>query len=108
MVAFVEAALAGDGSLDERRAALADTLSPTALVDAAAVVGNFERMNRIADGTGIPLEAPVAALSADIRDELGLGKFHSAQHTRPPGPIGRWLGRIAGALLPQLLRRLRR
>ena len=59
-----------------------------ALVDAAAVVGNFERMVRIADGTGIPLDKPVAMVSADMREELGLdaksvaARFTSESHTK--------------------------
>ena len=70
-----------------------------ALVDAAAVIGNFQRMVRIADGTGIPLDKPVAMISADVRDELKLNEFGSADLTPAPGPIGRFLGRHLRPLL---------
>ena len=32
-----------------------DELGPESLVDAASVLGNFEMMNRVAEGTGIPI-----------------------------------------------------
>lgn len=38
---------------DTARAALVDDLGDHAFVDAAAVLGNFEMMNRVAEGTGI-------------------------------------------------------
>ena len=74
------------------RARLVATLGPVALVDAAAVVGNFMRMNRIADATGIPLDGPMNALSADIQDELDLSAFQSAANSRPPGWLAARLG----------------
>ena len=48
---------------DARRVVI-DELGPEALVDAAAVFGNFAMMNRIAEGTGIPL-----AKQAEIREQ---------------------------------------
>ncbi len=50
-------------------------LGVEALVDAAAVIGNFERMTRIADGTGIPLGDTLAAVTVDIREDLGLDRL---------------------------------
>ena len=50
-----------------------------ALVDAAGVASNFERMVRIADATGIPLDARMAALSQDVRDTLHLERFLAGQ-----------------------------
>jgi len=66
-------------------------------------------MNRVADATGIALDAPVRALSADIRQELGLEGFVSAANTPESGRLARILGhlvrpvawgvlRVAGAL----------
>ena len=50
-------------------------LSPAAMVDAAGVASNFERMVRIADATGIPLDARMEALSHEVRDTLHLERF---------------------------------
>ncbi len=107
LVAFIDAAVKAGDDLPERRQAVADAISPAGLVDAAAIIGNFERMNRIADGAGIGLDAPVAVISGEIRDELGLDNFETAKNSRPVGPAGRVLGKIAGALLPRLLRFVR-
>ena len=73
-------------------------------MDTAAVIGNFQRMVRIADATGIPLDAPVGALSAEIRDELDLGSFASAANTPDPGTLQKAAGR---ALRPAAMAALR-
>ena len=61
-----------DGALTHVRHAVIEGFSPEALVDAAGVASNFERMVRIADSTGIPLDERMAALSQAVRDELQL------------------------------------
>jgi hypothetical protein len=87
LVAFAEAAVAGDGAeLATARDALREAAGSAALVDAAGVVGNFERMVRIADGTGIPIDSFVAQLSGGIREELGLDDF-STRRVAPGGPL---------------------
>jgi hypothetical protein len=93
---LAEALVQGDESaLASARAAVLEGLGPAGLVDAAAVASNFERMVRIADSTGIPLDAPVAALTADLRDRLGLDRFASSEHTQRLG----WAAqRAAGGL----------
>jgi hypothetical protein len=78
LTAFADAAIAGDqAELGTTRDALRAAAGSAALVDAAAVIGNFERMVRIADGAGIPLDGVVTALSGDFREELGLEAFQS-------------------------------
>jgi hypothetical protein len=105
LLAFAEAAVGGDeATLAAARQRVLDALGPEALVDTAAVVGNFERMTRIADSTGIPLDAPVAAMTQDIRSDLGLDEFGSARNTPPLGAVGRFLGR---ALRPVALQAFR-
>ncbi len=92
LTGFVDAAVAGDAAeLDTARDALRDAAGSAAVVDAAAVLGNFERMVRIADGTGIPLDGVVSALSGDIREELGLESFAS-RRMKGAGGVGRVLG----------------
>ncbi len=75
------------------------------MIDAAAVIGNFERMTRIADGTGIPLDDMMAALTVDIRAELDLNSFSSAGYTPQVNPLKAALVRL---LQPLMLRRLRK
>ena len=62
--------------LKAARDALADEMGVAALVDAAAVASNFERMVRIADGTGIELGEALEEFSEDVREELGLRPSH--------------------------------
>ena len=99
-------------ALGAARARLLGAVGPEGLVDAAAVVANFERMVRIADGTGIPLDAPVAAMSSDLRNQLDLSRFGSASNTPEPGPLARVaeaaLRRVAPPLMRIAARRLAR
>ena len=60
-----------DGALVAARQRVLDELGPAHLVDAAAVASNFERMVRIADATGIPLDDPVEIMTSDIREVPG-------------------------------------
>ena len=57
------------------RAEVTTRLGPAALVDAAAVIGLFNAIDRVADATGIPLEPEKAAGSVELRAELGIGKY---------------------------------
>ena len=67
-----------DARLSKARAALLDTLGSNALVDAAAVVGFFNAIDRVADATGIPLDPERVGQTADFRAQLGIDAF--AQH----------------------------
>lgn len=112
LTAFADAAVAGDpAALEAARDALRADAGSAALVDAAAVIGNFERMVRIADGTGIPLDGVVGAVSTDLREELGLDGFRS-RRLGEPGILARALGPtlrgVAAAALRLAGRRARR
>ena len=72
LVAFAEAIVTGAQPLAQSRAAVVEALGPEAMVDAAGVASNFERMVRIADSTGIELGDLLEQASADVRDALGL------------------------------------
>jgi len=61
-----------DQALHEVRSALIDRLGPEALVDAAAVFGNFQMMNRVAEGTGIPIPQQSIDRESDMVTKLGL------------------------------------
>jgi hypothetical protein len=79
-------------------------IGPEALVDAAAVASNFMRMVRIADSTGISLDAPMEVLSQDLRAELGIDRFGSAANTPPAGVLRRSVGRVLTPLAWALLK----
>ena len=82
LLAFAEAiARRQDEALVEARDRLVRVAGSAVMVDAAAVAANFQRMVRIADSTGIPLDTRAAALSAGIRKQLDLGSFTSARNT---------------------------
>ena len=73
LVSFAEAVVSRDRQrIATTRDALIEAMGVEAMVDAAAVVSNFERMVRIADGTGIPLGAGLESRSRAVRDELQL------------------------------------
>lgn len=93
-----------ESELEAARAALRAAVGLAGLVDAAAVVGNFERMTRIADATGIPLDAPTDMMSADFRGSLGLDRFASAAHTPGAGRIRSLLARLLRPIGSALLR----
>ena len=105
LTAFAEAAVRGvPEQLRAARDSLERALGPEAVVDAAGVVANFQRMVRIADATGIPLDKPVAVFSVDMREELGIDAFGAAANTPEVGPLLRVLGRLSRPLLGPIMR----
>lgn len=78
LVAFAEAVVSGDAAaIASTRQRLTDAMGVAAMVDAAAVVSNFERMVRIADGTGIPLDARLETIGRPVIDELELDRLRA-------------------------------
>ena len=103
---FAEAiARRDETALVDSRRALEREAGAAVVVDAAAVAANFQRMVRIADCTGIPLDTAAAALSTGIRSQLDLGSFASAQNTPEDGWKVKLLSLIAR---PMARRRLRK
>ena len=91
---------------EEIRQSVVDELGGAGLVDAAAIIGNFQRMTRIADGTGIPLDKPVSVMSASLREEIGIDQFGSADLTPKVGRFAKWAGnRLRPILIKQMLKR---
>jgi hypothetical protein len=83
LVRFAEAALGGGrDALATARSALLRAVGPAGLVDAAAVVGLFNAIDRVADAIGIPLEPEKAAASADFRTALGIDHFAVADRAQ--------------------------
>jgi hypothetical protein len=78
LLALTEAMVSDDEeALATARTRVLEELGSEALVDAAAVASNFERMVRIADATGIPLDSFLDEMTVDIRAELNLARFES-------------------------------
>lgn len=76
LLQFSEAAVTGStGDLDAARAKVIEELGHAEMVDAAAVIGNFEKNVRIADSTGIPLDEFLEERSADFRRQIGIEAF---------------------------------
>ena len=70
-----------DAELVKARDALRAVVTPGAFVDACAVIAAFNIVDRIADSTGIPLDAPMAAMTEDLRADLDLTRFQSSANT---------------------------
>jgi hypothetical protein len=106
LLAFADALVGeDDAALERAREALLGRLGPEGLVDAAAVASSFERMVRIADGTGIPLDAPARWFAAGLRSELALDSFGSAANTPAPTRAGLLAARALAPFSRTLLRR---
>jgi hypothetical protein len=107
LVALAEAMVGSDdAALASARQVLQDAMGAEALVDAAAVASNFERMVRIADATGIPLDPPVNAMTADIQEELGLTAFGAKSQTPDASRLARAAGPLLRRMAPRLMRAL--
>lgn len=107
LIRFAEAVVGGDSeTLDAARTELRAAVGDAGFVDAAAVVANFQRMVRIADGTGIPLDTRLQLMTQNLRSELGLEAFGSSANTGETSPLRRLLGRVLGPLSTAGLRRL--
>ena len=82
LVAFTDAVMGSDDdALVRERSRLRGLLSPEAFIDTCATIGGFNVVDRIADATGIPLDDALHGMSAEVREELDLGRFGSAANT---------------------------
>ena len=107
LLEFAEAVFGGDpASIAGSREAVSGELGEGAMIDAAAVIANFHRMVRIADATGIPLDTPMAALSADIRENLNINDYSRAEDTPESALWQVWLARMLRPVLPRILQRI--
>lgn len=83
LMSFAEAVASFDeDALNKARQTLLDAAGPAVLVDAAGVAANFQRMVRIADSTGIPVDDMSNELGNQVRDELDLYRFASAENSK--------------------------
>ncbi len=109
LLAFAEAVVArSDADIESTRSTLVELIGPAGTADAAAVVANFQRMVRIADSTGIPLDEPVMMLTQGIRDELGINEYHAAANSPALAPLKKIVGRLLGPFVSKVMRRIAR
>lgn len=80
LLPFADAALSGDETrLAPIRARITNRLGHAAMLDAAAVIGGFNGITRLADATGIPLEQAKADETAAWRTSLGIDRFQTTK-----------------------------
>ena len=107
LMEFAEAfASRNEEALATARSALLEGAGAEVLVDSAAVAANFQRMVRIADSTGIPLDERNAVLSYSVVKKLHLDRFESARNTPQGGLKRRLLSLIAKPLAIRKLKKL--
>ncbi len=105
LLAFADAMVGSDDqALARVRERVLNRLGPEQLVDAAAVASNFERMVRIADATGIPLDGGLDLMTEDMRAELALGHFGAAANTPGSGRARRAAGWLLRPIVFSVLR----
>lgn len=85
LLRFAETATRGSDDLDHARKALLEAVGGPAFIEAAATVGIFNGLVRVADSTGIPLDEGTRRNSASFRESLGLDAFPSSRNTNLEG-----------------------
>lgn len=84
LLRFAESLARRDDQLEAHREALLQRAGAEVVVDAAGVAANFQRMTRIADSIGIPVDDMQAEIGQAVRQDLNLARFASAQNTINP------------------------
>ena len=104
LMLFAESVASRDETaLTSARARLLDVAGNNRLVDAAGVAANFQRMVRIADSAGIPIDDRMGALSGNIQEQLDLRRFASAGNTPRPTGLKKLLNVSKGFLMRKLI-----
>ncbi|MYD43084.1 MAG: hypothetical protein F4W90_04230 [Gammaproteobacteria bacterium] len=80
---LVDAIIGGSwDAVEQLRGEALHSMGTQQAVDAMAVAAAFNGITRIADATGIPLDAGPAETTATMRDELRIDDFEYAEKTR--------------------------
>jgi hypothetical protein len=81
LIEFADAFISRDTEiLANARDKLEQAMGADCLVDAAGVASNFQRMVRIADGCGIPLDPGNLEKREGLVEQLGLADYESAKN----------------------------
>ena len=106
LIAFAEHCLGDDAAaIAGARQRVLEEVGEAGMIDAACIIANFQRMVRIADGTGIALDAQAAAVTSDLRRDLGINDYRAAKLTPEPPWASRIAARLLRPFLPVLMRR---
>ena len=81
LMRFAESVSSRDEALGRYRRELLEAAGPAVLVDAAGVAANFQRMTRIADAVGIPVDDMSLEMGQQVRQELGIERFATARNS---------------------------
>ena len=104
LTAFADAIARRDPrAIEASRDRLEAAAGPEVVVDAAGVAANFQRMARIADATGIPVDRPIRVASTSLRETLGLDRFATAANTGSQTTLGRFLAKLVAPIMLRLL-----
>ena len=107
LLKFAEVAMGDDDEeITRAREAVRAKMGDAAVVDSASVIANFQRMVRIADGAGIPLDTPVAVVTSTIRSELGLNSYATSGNTPELTFMQRILGRLLNPFLSAVFKQV--
>jgi len=72
LLGFTESVLLEKPAVDALRLEVLETLGAAAFVDVCTTIASFNAVVKVADGTGIPLEAEKAERTMEVRERLGL------------------------------------
>ncbi len=104
MIMYTDALVKRDKvAIKASRDALVEAIGAEATVDAAGVISNYTRTVRVSDGTGVPVDAPIQVMSEDLREELKINEFDSAEKTKNMPFIKRM---IMKRLVPVMFRKM--
>ena len=78
---LTEALIRRDDNLDAIVAQTASMLGEQVTIDAITVAAGFNGITRVADATGIPLDATTAARTDAMREDTGIQRFDYAEKT---------------------------
>ena len=107
LLAFAQAGLGDDAAvIAQARDGVVEALGEPAMVDAAGVVANFQRMVRIADSTGIPLDEPVLMMTQGIRADLGINDYSGQDNSPELKPSKKLLGKVLAPFTATMFKRL--
>ncbi|MEE8312527.1 MAG: hypothetical protein V3R77_09720 [Candidatus Binatia bacterium] len=76
---FTVAVIQKPEDLEAARIALVRALGPGRAAQAAAIIADFDAINRVADATGIDLDAFTADRNGDLIDDLGFAAILDAR-----------------------------
>ena len=78
---FVHALVNREIDLPLIRDELVHEVGEQGMIEAAGTAANFQRMGRVAEAMGIPLDEASVAIGKTLIDDLGLQHFKSARNT---------------------------